>query len=105
MIQDSSLWKRFLVGLLMGLILFLSASGSNSNVKITFTSSRYGNDEIYIIGTHTETYLRQEIKSIQIKQKKNLTETPYVSSKEKRITVGITLDKPVKKNDKIFKLE
>lgn len=62
-------------------------------------------DEIFIIGTHTETYLRQEINSIQIKQKKNLTETPFVSSKKERITVGIIVDKPVKKNDKIFKLQ
>ena len=62
-------------------------------------------DEIFIIGTHTDTYLRQEVKSIQIKQKQNLTETPLVSSKKERITVGIIVDKPVKKNDKIFKLE
>ncbi|MFX1531643.1 MAG: peptidase U32 family protein [Promethearchaeota archaeon] len=62
-------------------------------------------DEIFIIGTHTDTYLRQKIKSIQIKQKQNLTETPLISSKKERITVGITVDKQVKKNDKIFKLE
>jgi putative protease len=74
--------------------------------KILLTSGQLKlKDEIYIIGTHTETYLKQEINSIQIKQKKNLTETPYVSSKEQRITVGITVYKPVKKNDKIFKLE
>ncbi len=74
--------------------------------KILLTSGQLKlKDEIYIIGTHTETYLRQEINSIQIKQKKNLTETPYISSKEDRITIGITVDKPVKKNDKIFKLE
>jgi len=74
--------------------------------KILLTSGQLKlRDEIYIIGTHTETYLRQEINSIQIKQKKNLTETPYISSKEERITVGITVDKPVKKNDKIFRLE
>lgn len=61
-------------------------------------------EEIFIIGTHTETYLRQKIKSIQIKQKKNLTETP-IASKGKSITIGILVDKPVKKNDKLFKLE
>jgi len=61
-------------------------------------------DEIFIIGTHTDTYLRQEVKSIQIKQKRNLTETPFVKSKDERITIGITVDRPVKKNDKIFKL-
>ena len=61
-------------------------------------------EEIFIIGTHTETYLRQIIKSIQIKQKKNLTETP-IASKGKSITIGILVDKPVKKNDKLFKLE
>jgi len=63
------------------------------------------NDEIFIIGTRTDTYLRQAITSIQIKQKKNLTETPLVSSKKDRIAVGIIVDKPVKKNDKIFKLK
>ncbi|MFW9970848.1 MAG: peptidase U32 family protein [Candidatus Odinarchaeota archaeon] len=74
--------------------------------KILLTSGQLKlKDEIYIIGTHTETYLKQEINSIQIKQKKNLTETPYISSKKERITVGITVDKPVKKNDKLFKLE
>ncbi len=74
--------------------------------KILLTSGSLKlKDEIFIIGTHTETYLRQEINSLQIKQKKNLTETPYVSSKKERITVGIIVDKPVKKNDKIFKLQ
>ncbi|MFX1325646.1 MAG: hypothetical protein ACFE8N_11865, partial [Promethearchaeota archaeon] len=70
---------------------------TSGNLKLT--------DEIFIIGTQTDTYLRQEIKSIQIKQKKNLTETPFVSSNKNRITVGITVDKPVKKNDKVFKLK
>jgi hypothetical protein len=62
-------------------------------------------DEIFIIGTHTDTYLRQIINSLQIKQKSNLTETPLVKSKTQRLTVGILVDTPVKKNDKIFKLE
>jgi len=62
-------------------------------------------DEIFIIGTHTETYLRQKITSIQIKQKKNLTETPLIKTQKERITVGILVDTEVKKNDKIFKLE
>lgn len=60
--------------------------------------------EIIIIGTHTDTYLRQTIESIQIKQKKNLTETPRVSRKEDRIAVGILVDGPVKKNDKVYTL-
>ena len=72
--------------------------------KILLTSGKLKlNDEVYIIGTHTSTYLRQKIKSLQIKQKQNLTETPLV--KNKSISVGILVDKPVKKNDKIFKLE
>ena len=37
--------------------------------------------------------------------KSNLTETPYISSKKDRIAVGIIVDRPVKKNDKVFKLE
>ena len=74
--------------------------------KILLTSGNLKlNDEIFIIGTHTDTYLRQEIKSIQIKQKKNLTETPFVKSKKERIAVGIVVDTPVKKNDKIFKFK
>ena len=74
--------------------------------KILLTSGKLKlKDEIFIIGTHTDTYLRQEVKSIQIKQKQNLTETPTVAFSKERITVGITVDKPVKKNDKIFKLE
>ena len=74
--------------------------------KILLTSGNLKlNDEIFIIGTHTDTYLRQKIKSIQIKQKKNLTETPFVKSKKERLAVGIAVDTPVKKNDKIFKLE
>ncbi|MCK4380592.1 MAG: U32 family peptidase, partial [Candidatus Lokiarchaeota archaeon] len=74
--------------------------------KILLTSGKLKlNDEIFIIGTHTDTYLRQEISSIQIKQKKNLTETPIVTSKKNRIAVGIIVDNPVKKNDKIFKLQ
>ncbi|MBN1216702.1 MAG: U32 family peptidase [Candidatus Lokiarchaeota archaeon] len=62
-------------------------------------------DEIFIIGTHTDTYLHQKINSLQIQQKKNLTETPFVNTVENRIAVGIKVDYPVKKNDKIFKLE
>ena len=74
--------------------------------KILLTSGKLKlKDEIFIIGTHTDTYLKQEVKSIQIKQKQNLTETPTLTFKKERITVGITVDKPVKKNDKIFKLE
>ncbi len=74
--------------------------------KILLTSGQIKlKDEIYIIGTHTDTYLKQQVNSIQIKQKKNLTETPFISSKKDRIAIGIIVDKPVKKNDKIFKLE
>ena len=49
-------------------------------------------------------YIKQKITSIQVKQKGNLTETP-IATKEKDITVGITVDTPVKKNDKLYKLE
>jgi hypothetical protein len=57
------------------------------------------------MGTHTDTYLRQKIASIQIKRKGNLTETSNVTNIDNRITLGILVDKPVKKNDKIFKIE
>ena len=71
--------------------------------KILLTSGSLKlKDEIFIIGTHTDTFLKQEINSIQIKGKKNLSETPFVSSKENRITIGIQVDKPVKKNDKVY---
>lgn len=74
--------------------------------KILLTSGSLKlKDEIYIIGTHTDTYLKQEVNSIQIKQKKNLTETPFITSKKERLAVGIIVDKVVKKNDKVFKLE
>jgi putative protease len=74
--------------------------------KILLTSGKLRlDDEIYIIGTHTDTFLKQAIKSIQIKQKQNLTETPFIHSSKERITVGILVDNPVKKNDKIFKIE
>ena len=73
--------------------------------KILLTNGKLKlGDEIFIIGTHTETFLRQKITSIQIKQKKNLTETSLVTNKHNRISVGILVDKPVKKNDKIFKI-
>jgi len=74
--------------------------------KILLTSGKLKlEDEILFIGTHTETFLRQKISSIQIKQKKNLTETPLVTNKNNRISVGILVDNPVKKNDKIFKIK
>jgi len=63
------------------------------------------NDEIFIIGTHTDTYLRQKITSLQIKQKKHLTETPQIKTKNDRLTLGILVDKPVKKNDKVFRIK
>jgi putative protease len=73
--------------------------------KILLTSGNLKlHDEIFIIGTHTDTYVRQIVNSLQIKQKKNLTETARVRNKEERFTVGILIDKPVKKNDKVFKL-
>jgi putative protease len=72
--------------------------------KILLTKGKVSlKDEIFIIGSHTSTYLRQKINSLQIKQKKNLTETP-LATKDNRISVGILVDKPVKKNDKIYKL-
>jgi len=74
--------------------------------KILLTKGKLKlNDEIFIIGTHTDTYLRQKITSLQIKQKKNLTETPLIHSKDDRISVGILVNKPVKSNDKIFKYD
>ena len=73
--------------------------------KILLTNNKLRlKDEIFIIGTKTDTFLRQEVSSIQIKQKKNLTETPNMTGKDKRLAVGILVDKPVKKNDKVFKL-
>jgi len=81
----------------------LSYFPEKSAAKILLTSRKLKlKDEIFIIGTHTDTFLKQEINSIQIKGKKNLSETPFVSSKENRITVGIQVDKPVKKNDKVY---
>lgn len=62
-------------------------------------------DELFIIGNNTDTYLRQKVNSIQIKRKKNLTETPYVHSSEERIAVGILVDEPVKENDRVYKLQ
>lgn len=59
-------------------------------------------DEIYIMGAHTDTYFKQKITSIQIKQKGNMTETPF-ASKDRQVTAGIAVDKPVKKNDKLYR--
>ena len=74
--------------------------------KILLTSGKLKlDDEILFLGTHTDTFLRQRVSSIQIKQKKNLTETSLVTNKNNRISVGILVDKPVKKNDKIFKIK
>ncbi len=74
--------------------------------KILLTSGNLKlDDEILFLGTHTDTFLRQRVSSIQIKQKKNLTETSLVTNKNNRITVGILVDKPVKNNDKIFKIK
>jgi len=60
-------------------------------------------DEIIIMGINTDTYLRQKLTSLQIKKKK-VTETP-VASKEKKITVGILVDSPVKENDRVYILD
>ncbi|MBD3214967.1 MAG: U32 family peptidase [Candidatus Lokiarchaeota archaeon] len=58
-------------------------------------------DEIFIIGKNTDTYLHQRISSIQIKQKKNLVETPPIL-KGSHLRVGITVEKEVKKNDGVY---
>jgi len=84
----------------------LSYYPEKSAAKILLTKGKLKlNDEIFVIGTHTDTFLRQKITSIQIKQKKNLTETPNVSGKQNRLSVGIKINKPVKKNDRVYKLE
>lgn len=62
------------------------------------------NDEIFFIGSGRNTYLRQKVSSIQIKQKRNLTETP-IASKDNKVVVGILVDSPVKKNDRVYKLK
>ncbi len=59
-------------------------------------------DEVIFISKNADTYLRQKINSIQFKQKKNLSETP-IASKENKLAIGIKVDKPVKKNDIVFK--
>ncbi|TFF89624.1 MAG: U32 family peptidase [Promethearchaeota archaeon] len=83
----------------------LSYFPNKSAAKILLTKGQLKvNDEIFIIGTNSNTYLNQKITSLQIKQKQNLTQTPYVDSKDRRLSVGILVDSPVKKNDKIFKL-
>lgn len=84
----------------------LSYYPKKSAAKILLTKGKLKiDDEVFIIGTNTDTYLRQKVSSLQIKQKQNLTETPLVNSKDKRLTVGILVDTPVKKNDKIYKLQ
>ncbi|TXT66942.1 MAG: putative enzyme [Promethearchaeota archaeon] len=59
-------------------------------------------DEIFIIGKNTNTYLRQEIKSLRIK-KKSLVETPRIL-KGSNLAIGIIVDKPVRKNDRVYLL-
>lgn len=84
----------------------LSYYPNKKAAKILLTKGKLKiGDEIFIIGTNTNTYLRQTISSLQIKQKQNLTETPFIKSNDKRLTVGVLVDKPVKKNDKIYKLQ
>ncbi len=60
-------------------------------------------EEIFIIGAHTNTYLRQKVSSIQIKRKRNFVETPK-ATRDKKLAVGITVDRPVKRNDRVYKL-
>jgi putative protease len=60
-------------------------------------------DEIFIIGKNSNTYLRQKITSLQIKQKNHLSETPK-ATRDKKIAIGILTDKKVKRNDRVFKL-
>lgn len=87
----------------IGKILSYFPEKGAAKVLLTSGKLRLG-DEIYIIGAHTDTFLKQEITSIQIKGKQNLTETPIIASKTDRITVGILVNSRVKKNDRIYKL-
>jgi len=82
----------------------LSYYRNKKSAKILLTKGKLKlQDQIYIIGGPKGTYFKQKIDSIQIKQKKNLTETP-LAMQDKPITVGILVDRPVKKNDKLYKL-
>lgn len=58
-------------------------------------------DQVFIIGKNTDTYLRQTINSIQIKNKKNLVETPPIP-KGGNLRVGINVKEKVKKNDGVY---
>jgi len=72
--------------------------------KILLTKGKLSSNEvIYFIGTHTDTFLKQTIKTIRIKQKGNLTETPRIT-KGNPIAVSLLVDAPVKKNDKVYKI-
>ena len=73
-----------------------------AKILLTWGNLKIG-DDIIIIGINTDTYLRQKLTSLQIKKKK-VTETP-VASKEKKITVGISVDSPVKENDRLYILD
>lgn len=82
----------------------LSYYRNKRSAKVLLTKGKLKLDDvIYIIGGPKGTYFKQKITSLQIKQKKNLSETP-VATKDRQITAGILVDRPVKKNDKLYKL-
>ena len=88
----------------IGEVLSYYSNKKAAKILLTRGKLRLG-DEVFIIGTNTDTYLRQEITSIQIKGKKNLTETPRVRGSNDRLAVGILVDEPVKQNDKVYVLK
>ncbi len=59
-------------------------------------------DELYFIGRGSDTYFHQIVKSIKV-HGKDVSETPLVQNTS--ILISIQVESPVKKNDRIYKLE
>ncbi|MHA1733332.1 MAG: peptidase U32 family protein [Promethearchaeota archaeon] len=70
-----------------------------AKVLVTRGTLRVG-DEIIVEGVHSDTYFRQRVRSLQVKQKQ-VTETPLASSRN-NVLVGMLVDHPVKKNDRVY---
>lgn len=69
--------------------------------KVILTRGRLKvGDEVIIEGPHSDTYFRQTVKSIHLKNKR-VVKTPRASSGN-NVLIGLLVDQPVKKNDRVY---
>ena len=85
----------------IGIVIAYFRDSNVAEVLVTQGQLKVG-DEICFEGVNTDTYFKQEVRSLHIKRLP-ITETPHIKGHDQKVAVGIQVDQPVKKNDRVYK--